>query len=159
VRNDQSSGPRNEKALPGCLSLRHLFPKGLFKSPSSPASNTSGLSHSVQPSSNHHPEQWKEKDTSVRYATSCAFGHDPTTEGEDVWRHDQAVGVLPTYVAHGDADIYRPDVLKTIEHALDDANDDLRALSLDIHAHPEIMFEEVYAHHFRIFSTLLKIHD
>jgi hypothetical protein len=143
VRNDQSSGPRNEKALPGCLSLRHLFPKGLFKSPSSPASNTSGLSHSVQPSSNHHPEQWKEKDTSVRY----------------VWRHDQAVGVLPTYVAHGDADIYRPDVLKTIEHALDDANDDLRALSLDIHAHPEIMFEEVYAHHFRIFSTLLKIHD
>ncbi|TFK29663.1 aminoacylase 1-like protein 2 [Coprinopsis marcescibilis] len=37
-------------------------------------------------------------------------------------------------------------VVHTIEHTLDSVNLKLRMLSLDIHAHPEIMFEEKYAH-------------
>lgn len=48
----------------------------------------------------------------------------------------------PTYIADGDADVYRPEVLKTIEDAIDRVSDDLRALSLEIHAHPELMFKE-----------------
>jgi amidohydrolase len=39
------------------------------------------------------------------------------------------------------------DLLKTIAcQVIDEASDELRALSLDIHAHPELNFEEVHAH-------------
>ena len=33
-----------------------------------------------------------------------------------------------------------------IDHAIDAASEGLRALSLDIHAHPELNFEEHHAH-------------
>ncbi|GJJ06039.1 hypothetical protein Clacol_000226 [Clathrus columnatus] len=49
----------------------------------------------------------------------------------------------PQYTAE---EIYRPDVLETIEQALDRLSPALRDLSLKIHSHPEISFEEKYAH-------------
>ncbi|KAF7762176.1 hypothetical protein Agabi119p4_8769 [Agaricus bisporus var. burnettii] len=42
--------------------------------------------------------------------------------------------------------IYKPEVLKTIEETIQGFSDELRALSLDIHAHPELSFKEYYAH-------------
>ncbi|OCH92754.1 hypothetical protein OBBRIDRAFT_726149 [Obba rivulosa] len=41
---------------------------------------------------------------------------------------------------------YRPDILETIEHVITSLDDDLRDLSLDIHEHPELRFEEHHAH-------------
>ncbi|KAG8923228.1 hypothetical protein FRC00_006489, partial [Tulasnella sp. 408] len=41
---------------------------------------------------------------------------------------------------------FRPDVAKTIEEELESLSDELRELSLKIHDHPELKFEEKYAH-------------
>ncbi|KAL0961090.1 hypothetical protein HGRIS_006072 [Hohenbuehelia grisea] len=42
--------------------------------------------------------------------------------------------------------LYRPDVLETIQERLAEMDEELRALSLDIHEHPELAFKESYAH-------------
>ncbi|OBZ71071.1 Peptidase M20 domain-containing protein 2 [Grifola frondosa] len=49
----------------------------------------------------------------------------------------------PSYAVQ---EIYRPDVVKTIETELDRLDSELRKLSLDIWNHPEIMYQEKYAH-------------
>ncbi|KAI0029188.1 hypothetical protein K488DRAFT_56990, partial [Vararia minispora EC-137] len=51
----------------------------------------------------------------------------------------------PAYVP-ADAEIYRPEVLATIEECLDSLDDDLRKLSLKIHDNPQLNFEETIAH-------------
>ncbi|KAI0080418.1 aminoacylase 1-like protein 2 [Panus rudis PR-1116 ss-1] len=43
-------------------------------------------------------------------------------------------------------DIYRPELFDTIAASIDALSNDFRALSLDLHEHPEIKFEEHYAH-------------
>lgn len=43
-------------------------------------------------------------------------------------------------------EIYKPEVVQTIESALDRFSPELRRLSLDIHDHPEIGFQEKHAH-------------
>ncbi|TDL15653.1 hypothetical protein BD410DRAFT_796184 [Rickenella mellea] len=54
----------------------------------------------------------------------------------------------PTYIAAAEvaSEIFRPDVLETIERTLDTLDGELRELSLKIHDHPEVKFEERYAH-------------
>ncbi|KZP22218.1 hypothetical protein FIBSPDRAFT_704897, partial [Athelia psychrophila] len=42
--------------------------------------------------------------------------------------------------------IYRPDVLDAMEKTVDGLSEELRALSIDIHDHPELRFEEKHAH-------------
>jgi metal-dependent amidase/aminoacylase/carboxypeptidase family protein len=39
-----------------------------------------------------------------------------------------------------------PDAIRTIEDTLRELEPELRKLSLDIHDHPELQFEERYAH-------------
>ncbi|KAF8523619.1 hypothetical protein JB92DRAFT_3259752 [Gautieria morchelliformis] len=46
----------------------------------------------------------------------------------------------------GDSVTFKPEVLKTIEEELDNLSPQLRELSLKIHDHPELCFEEKYAH-------------
>ncbi|GLB39890.1 putative peptidase dimerisation domain containing protein [Lyophyllum shimeji] len=43
-------------------------------------------------------------------------------------------------------DLYRPDILEHIEATVKDLDGELRQLSLDIHGHPELKFEEYHAH-------------
>ncbi|EDR10639.1 uncharacterized protein LACBIDRAFT_317321 [Laccaria bicolor S238N-H82] len=62
----------------------------------------------------------------------------------EVWRPDDNAQPKPR--RPGSSDIYRPDVLETIESTIKDLDAELRALSLDIHAHPELRFEEYHAH-------------
>ncbi|KAH9994553.1 aminoacylase 1-like protein 2 [Russula compacta] len=42
--------------------------------------------------------------------------------------------------------IYRPDIYETISRRVSSLDQDLRLLSLDIHSHPELKFQEKYAH-------------
>lgn len=42
--------------------------------------------------------------------------------------------------------MFRPEVMQTIEDKLDELDSELRELSLKIHDHPELMFQERYAH-------------
>ncbi|KAH9962121.1 hypothetical protein BC827DRAFT_1199040 [Russula dissimulans] len=48
---------------------------------------------------------------------------------------------------HDDSlDIYRPDIYETVSRTISSLDQELRVLSLDIHGHPELMFQEKYAH-------------
>ncbi|KAF8892888.1 hypothetical protein BD779DRAFT_1507551 [Infundibulicybe gibba] len=46
----------------------------------------------------------------------------------------------------GAKNLYRPDILEVIESKIAELDAELRALSLDIHAHPELGYEEHHAH-------------
>ncbi|KDR78232.1 hypothetical protein GALMADRAFT_245310 [Galerina marginata CBS 339.88] len=61
-----------------------------------------------------------------------------------VWRPDDHQRPAPA--KPGSNEIYRPDVLETIEIRIKELDQELRELSLDIHAHPELGFQEVHAH-------------
>ncbi|EGO26698.1 hypothetical protein SERLADRAFT_436510 [Serpula lacrymans var. lacrymans S7.9] len=60
-----------------------------------------------------------------------------------IWRPEDDPLVRPPLEK---GDVYRPDILKIVEATIDGMSEDLRNLSLDIHDHPEIKFEEKYAH-------------
>jgi hypothetical protein len=122
--------------VPGCFSFLRKCAK---KSSASSTPAAAACSAHVQAPA--PPGQQNEKQINYTYASCCSFGQEHSPD--KLWRFDDNEdAVPPSYVAHGDADVYRPEVLKTIEGAIDDANEDLRALSLDIHSHPEIMFQE-----------------
>ncbi|KAF8651175.1 hypothetical protein AX16_004830 [Volvariella volvacea WC 439] len=61
-----------------------------------------------------------------------------------LWRPEDTTPPVPAQ-PNGEP-FYRPDVLETIEAKIHDLDAELRALSLDIHAHPELGFEEYHAH-------------
>ncbi|KAF4612376.1 hypothetical protein D9613_003955 [Agrocybe pediades] len=64
-----------------------------------------------------------------------------------VWRPDDGTNPAPAQPIPSDsADIYRPDVLETIASAVKELDAELKELSLDIHAHPELGYEEYHAH-------------
>ncbi|KAG6855820.1 hypothetical protein H0H87_010582 [Tephrocybe sp. NHM501043] len=68
-----------------------------------------------------------------------------TQSSGPIWGPDDASQPTPSR-PEGVSDLYRPDILQNIEETLKELDDELRELSLDIHAHPEIRFEERYAH-------------
>ncbi|KAI9458998.1 hypothetical protein HD554DRAFT_2138142 [Boletus coccyginus] len=59
-----------------------------------------------------------------------------------VWRPDTDP-IKPTLLP---GDVYRPDILAVIEETIDSLRPQLRELSDKIHAHPELGFQEHYAH-------------
>lgn len=63
-----------------------------------------------------------------------------------VWRPEDDPNIRPPLRG---GQVYRPDILNVIEASIDGLNGELRALSLDIHDHPELKFEEkcVVSHH------------
>ncbi|KZT07145.1 amidohydrolase [Laetiporus sulphureus 93-53] len=52
----------------------------------------------------------------------------------------------PAYAAHALGDLFRADVMKTIEDKIDELDPELRELSLDILHHPELAWEERRTH-------------
>jgi amidohydrolase len=75
----------------------------------------------------------------------CICDHtNETFSVNEVWRPDDNAQPKPS--RPGFSDLYRPDVLETIESTIKNLDAELRALSLDIHAHPELRFEEYHAH-------------
>lgn len=60
-----------------------------------------------------------------------------------LWRPEDDYKVEPTLE---EGDVYRPDILEVVDTAIDSLSSDLRELNLDIHDHPELKYEERYAH-------------
>ncbi|KAJ8596036.1 hypothetical protein M405DRAFT_856773 [Rhizopogon salebrosus TDB-379] len=60
-----------------------------------------------------------------------------------LWRPEDDHTVKPTL---DEGEVHRPDILAVIDATVDNLSSDLRGLNLDIHGHPEIKFEERYAH-------------
>ncbi|KAF9494346.1 hypothetical protein BDN71DRAFT_1449074 [Pleurotus eryngii] len=63
-----------------------------------------------------------------------------------VWTASEAEGNYEIHFTKDTETIFRPDILKSLEKTIADMDSELRELSLDIHAHPELGFEERYAH-------------
>ena len=76
------------------------------------------------------------------YATSCDFcGHGDHNRSANWWPADKP----PSYSSTGTNEIFRPDVMKTIEKTLNDLSSELRDLSLMIHGK--------YPHNDRFFAA------
>ncbi|KAG6855737.1 hypothetical protein H0H87_011407 [Tephrocybe sp. NHM501043] len=74
----------------------------------------------------------------------CEFSAQVVGSGS-VWKRGDTTKPSPSR-PNGASDIYRPDILKHIEETLKELDHELRELSLDIHAHPQIAYEEHHAH-------------
>ncbi|PPQ95365.1 hypothetical protein CVT26_008210 [Gymnopilus dilepis] len=61
-----------------------------------------------------------------------------------VWRSDDNAKAAPA--RPGSTQLFRPDILQTIEAKIAELDSELRELSLNIHAHPELGYEEYHAH-------------
>ncbi|KAK2460080.1 hypothetical protein APHAL10511_007914 [Amanita phalloides] len=61
-----------------------------------------------------------------------------------VWRPEDTS--KPGPARPGSSELFRPDILEFIDNHIEQCSQELRVLSLDIHAHPELRFEEHYAH-------------
>ncbi|ETW77278.1 hypothetical protein HETIRDRAFT_479883 [Heterobasidion irregulare TC 32-1] len=72
--------------------------------------------------------------------TSAQFWHPEGTDAAAAPQSFPVEGVDPHLA------FYRPEVLDTIAREIDAIGGELRALSLDIHQHPELKFEETHAH-------------
>ncbi|KAJ7764548.1 hypothetical protein DFH07DRAFT_811620 [Mycena maculata] len=59
-----------------------------------------------------------------------------------VWRPEDTTPAIPICPDT----VYREDMLKTIEETIKSLDGELRKLSLDIHGHPELAYEEKHAH-------------
>ncbi|KAG1861202.1 hypothetical protein DFJ58DRAFT_905462 [Suillus subalutaceus] len=69
------------------------------------------------------------------------------------WRPEDDPNIKPPLQ---EGQVYRPDILNVIETSIDGLSGELRALSLDIHDHPELRFEEKYAHD--AYTTFMEKH-
>ncbi|KAF7343411.1 Peptidase M20 domain-containing protein 2 [Mycena venus] len=70
-----------------------------------------------------------------------SFKAAPTPPGT-VWRPDDTTPAVPICPDT----VYREDILETIEHTIKSLDGELRKLSLDIHSHPELGYEEHRTH-------------
>ncbi|KAF8639156.1 hypothetical protein AX17_001645 [Amanita inopinata Kibby_2008] len=61
-----------------------------------------------------------------------------------VWRPEDTSKPVPA--KPDDSDLFRPDILEFIDKTIQDLSQELRALSLNIHGHPELRFQEYHAH-------------
>ncbi|EPQ52815.1 amidohydrolase [Gloeophyllum trabeum ATCC 11539] len=79
------------------------------------------------------------------HKSCCDFGI-PT--GKDVYcvGGSEKSKTLPDCIESEETEIYRPEVMATIESSLDRFSPELRKLSLDIHDHPELGFQEKRTH-------------
>jgi hypothetical protein len=76
-----------------------------------------------------------------QHLCACESGGTSSADDRDLWRAE-AEPPLPVYAADRKDDVYRPEVLGTIEQTIKQLDPALRSLSLDIHSHPEIKWEE-----------------
>ncbi|KJA25233.1 hypothetical protein HYPSUDRAFT_37712 [Hypholoma sublateritium FD-334 SS-4] len=74
----------------------------------------------------------------------CIHDTNTAVSSNKVWRRDDTAQASPA--RPGASELYRPDILDTIEAKIKELDSELRDLSLDIHAHPELGFEEFHAH-------------
>ncbi|KAJ8588285.1 amidohydrolase [Rhizopogon salebrosus TDB-379] len=127
----------------GCLSLGRLFK---FKPERTPKSSSKQANLSRRHDQMHEPSDSETNiDTTDRtcrvfYDTCCNFACSKTNIATYQWE------APPVYSDLACGDSIRGKVRNTIESVVDDLDSSLRSLSLKIHNHPELMFEEIFAH-------------
>ncbi|KAG6898319.1 hypothetical protein C0992_011910 [Termitomyces sp. T32_za158] len=129
----------------GCFSnfsLKNLLPRR-SKSKSTQVTATfskafNGPSWSIDDKHGHHPGL-------------CSGGDWILTPGRPSY------SAPPEYTTNGSIRSLDPEVVKTVESKLDELDPQLRELSLELHSHPEIAFQENYAHD--VLTAFLEKHD
>ncbi|KAG9013748.1 hypothetical protein FRB90_005753 [Tulasnella sp. 427] len=104
---------------------------------------------SQAPNHNHDPKSSIAAEPDF-HCVSVGEGVAFSTIGD--WEKD-VIGKPPSYAEP----LFRPDVVKDIEEEMESLSDELRELSLKIHDHPEIMWQERYAHD--TLTAFMKDHD
>ncbi|OAX43969.1 amidohydrolase [Rhizopogon vinicolor AM-OR11-026] len=127
----------------GCLSLRRLFKLGserTSKSSSKQANSSHKYGQTLKPSDSERNVDITDLSSRVFYDTCCNFACSKTNVATYQW---EAPPVYSNLSCH---DYNRDKVRHTVESVVDELDSSLRSLSLKIHSHPELMFEETYAH-------------
>ncbi|KAF7430890.1 hypothetical protein PC9H_006605 [Pleurotus ostreatus] len=123
--------------LPGCFSA-------LFHRSSKPSGKANKDATNKSPAPKYEDVYKSDLTPPCRQMNLCCdFSYAPPEK----WWPSEGEEKPPAYSPSDSLkDIYRPDVLRTIERKLDELNPELRDLSLQIHGHPELGFEEKFAH-------------
>jgi hypothetical protein len=153
---------RDDDVQVGCFSLRNIFRR---KRASVASSSSSRTPHS-HAGHTHQALSEKMAADAHRFGSCCHFAHegsDAKHSSNDAWLRSPSTTPSPPPGYPGerkdpsprkaDVDLYRPEFLSTIEETIHSLDSELRALSLDIHSHPEIMYQEkcvIHVHGYQI---------
>lgn len=128
----------------GCLSLRRLFKLKLQSVPKSftkQADSSRIYNQTRKVSDSERDDDITDLTSRVFYDTCCDFGSSKFNNAACQWEAPPVYSDLPS-----PNDSICGAIRHTIETALDTLDSSLRLLSLQIHSHPELMFEEIFAH-------------
>lgn len=137
----------------GCFSFSSLFRSHRRRHASSASATAAASSsrptstHTYSPTESFDKLEKQAHDHGHRFGSCCSFAA-PQVASPDLWTR-QTNTPPPVYAGEDrkeNDNVYRPEVLSTIEETMKRLDSKLRELSLDIHSHPEIMFKEEYAH-------------
>ncbi|KAH7927319.1 amidohydrolase [Leucogyrophana mollusca] len=135
-----------------CLSLSSLFrsrPTRSSRNTSDPNIGLDGRYASKQ-SNLSATEESADLEPCIYYGSCCDFAQDESASTSSEW------DALPAYSPNPPSNSLSPEILQTIEDTVDGLDPALRSLSLQIHDHPELMFEEKFAHD--ILSDFMETH-
>lgn len=127
----------------GCLSLRRLFkskPQRTSKSSPKQASPSHTYGQTLKASDSGRTVD-TDPTSRVFYDTCCDFGCSKLNTAVCQWEAPPVYSDLPSHSGS-----IRGEIRHTIESVIDTLDSSLRCLSLQIHDHPELMFEEIFAH-------------
>lgn len=128
----------------GCLPLRRLFklkPQRALKSSTKQADSPRVGNQTRKASDSERDDDIADLTSRVFYDTCCDFGSSKFNTAACQWEAPPVYSDLPSPI-----DSICGAIRHTIETVLDTLDSSLRSLSLQIHSHPELMFEEIFAH-------------
>ncbi|KAG2132805.1 hypothetical protein DEU56DRAFT_441588 [Suillus clintonianus] len=128
----------------GCLSLRRLFkfkPRRIPKSSSKQANTSQIYDQTLKAPDSERDVDLTDLTSRVFYDTCCDFGSSKFNTAACQWDAPPVYSDLPS-----PGGSIRAEIRHTIETMVDTLDSSLRYLSVQIHSHPELMFEEIFAH-------------
>ncbi|KAG1770747.1 amidohydrolase [Suillus occidentalis] len=125
----------------GCLPLRRLFKLKPQRVPKSFTKQADSSRICDQTRKASRDDDITDLTSRVFYDTCCDFGSSEFNTSACQWEAPPVYSDLPS-----PSDSICGAIRHTIETVLDTLDSSLRLLSLQIHSHPELMFEEIFAH-------------
>ncbi|KAG1876439.1 amidohydrolase [Suillus subalutaceus] len=139
----------------GCLSLRRLFKLKLQRVPNKSFTKQANSSHicdqTRKASDSERDADITDLTSRVFYDTCCDFGSSKFSTVAYQWEAPPVYSDPPS-----PNDSICGEIRHTIETMIDTLDSSLRLLSLQIHSHPELMFEEIFAH--KLLSDYMESH-
>lgn len=136
----------------GCLSLRRLFKlKPPYKTFTKQVNSSQICDQTRKAPDSKRLVDITDLTSRVFYDTCCDFGSSKFNTAACQWEAPPVYSDLPS-----PSDSIHEEIRQTIESVIDALDPSLRLLSLQIHSHPELMFEEIFAH--KLLSDYMESH-